>query len=125
LLVEEEGSEQAGVLWDEAARRFSTRLLPIEAEAALARARRASRLTPKRLAEARRILGILAMEMFFVEVSPAVVRLASDLVHRSSLRAFDAVHLASALTVAGPDLVFATWDTTLRRTARETGLSVS
>jgi len=38
------------------------------------------------------------------------------------LRALDALHLASALSLDAEDVIFATWDARLHRAAREHGL---
>jgi len=44
---------------------------------------------------------------------------------RFQLRAYDAVHLASALVVDGGDTAVITWDTTLARAASAAGLGVA
>jgi predicted nucleic acid-binding protein len=60
-----------------------------------------------------------------VEVAPTVIRDAARLAESHRLRAYDAVHLASARTVAGRasrSCVFASWDATLERAAAREGL---
>jgi predicted nucleic acid-binding protein len=47
---------------------------------------------------------------------------AGRLAVRHRLRTLDALHLAAALTLAGEDPTFATWDARLHRAARECGL---
>jgi glutamate formiminotransferase len=47
------------------------------------------------------------------------------LAERHALRAYDAVHLASALALADPDVVVATWDQNLRAAAAAEGFTVA
>ena len=46
---------------------------------------------------------------------------AGELAERHALRGYDAVHLSTALAVADPDLVMATWDEDLARAAAALG----
>jgi len=57
-----------------------------------------------------------------VEVTPQVEADAGDLAERHVLSGFDAIHLASALTLAGLPIIVATWDVCLLRAARSAGL---
>jgi predicted nucleic acid-binding protein len=60
-----------------------------------------------------------------VQLDDNLVRLSGDTAERLRLRAGDVIHLSSALVLADPDLVLATWDHDLGRAAREAGLAVA
>jgi len=60
-----------------------------------------------------------------VELTAAVERRAGDLARTLALRGADALHLASALTVADADLVMAVWDRRLHAGALSAGLAVA
>lgn len=59
-----------------------------------------------------------------VDVTQPVAESAANLALHHELRSLDAIHLASALTIALPDLHVATFDEALWRAAREVGLNV-
>jgi len=54
-----------------------------------------------------------------------VLAVAADTAERYALRAYDAVHLATALAVAADDLVFVCWDAGLSAAATRAGLAVA
>src|SRR5207244_322656 len=125
LLIREVESERAIVLWSSAGFVASTRLTYVEARSALARALRARRLRPAGLVAAKRRLDTLIGELRLVDARPTLIRAAGELAERYRLRAYDAIHLASALSLERGDLVLASWDAELRRAAREAGLAVA
>jgi predicted nucleic acid-binding protein len=59
-----------------------------------------------------------------IEVDQALVEDAAALATTYELRSLDAVHLAAALLLPPDDLVFATWDRRLQRSAGAVGLAV-
>jgi uncharacterized protein len=59
-----------------------------------------------------------------VEVHDALARQAAVLAASLRLRSLDALHLAAAQSVAGPDLRLMTWDVRLWHAARSLALSV-
>ena len=59
----------------------------------------------------------------FIEISAAIAAQASD-VHPAEVRALDAIHLASALSVGDPLLQVITYDQRLADAARAHGLTV-
>ena len=122
LLVEEPGSERAAILWDSADIVVGSRLLYVETRAALAAARRATRLTAAQHRRTMADFDGLWAQMIVVEVSPELVAHAAVLAESERLRGYDAVHLASALLV-GVDLM-ATSDVTLATAASRHGLHV-
>jgi hypothetical protein len=125
LLVEEEGSSRASLLWDEAERVVAVRLIFAEGRVALAAAGRTGRMTRSDLRMATRGLERLYEQMDIVEVSDAVVRRAGGLAEAHSLRGYDAVHLAAAETIGDGDLVVVAGDGPLCRAAQVLGLGVA
>ena len=112
-------------IWLESELAFSSRLIFVEARSALTRARRARRLNVSNLERARSGLELLLASLAVIELGPRVQGLAGDVAETLGLRAHDAIHLASALAVGDPELVFASWDGELRRAAARTGLAVA
>lgn len=98
----------------------------VEARAAFARRRRSGHLSG---AEHRRIVRDFGTDWSrygLVDVSESLIRDAARLAEAYGLRAYDAVHLASARIVAGDDdrrLVIATWDGELEAAALEEGFT--
>lgn len=122
--MDEPWSAEAAAVWHAADRRVSSRLLYPEARAALAAAARAGRLDAGSLRWARAELERLGAAIDYVELAPVVAERAGDLAERHRLRAYDAVHLASAETVAAEDTLLAAADEALLDTAESNGISV-
>ncbi|MCX5735242.1 MAG: type II toxin-antitoxin system VapC family toxin [candidate division NC10 bacterium] len=97
----------------------------VEARAAFARRRRDGSLP---LQEYRRILRDLDADWdhyLRIDVTEPLIREAAELAERHRLRAYDAIHLASAHVVKErllEPVVFASWDKTLEAAARRHGL---
>jgi predicted nucleic acid-binding protein len=125
LVVREDGSRAATLLWDQADAVITSRLTHAELWAALAAARRARRLSATSHARAKRAADERLDQCGIVDVAERIVRSAGDLAESRSLRAYDAVHLASALTLVPVDVVLATWDADLARAAHAEGLAVA
>lgn len=125
LLVDEEGSEVAALLWDSCDAALSNRLAYPEVRAALAAARRAHRLAADDEERAAAAWEEYWAAMRTVELTQAVSAHAGDLAGRRALGGADAVHLASLLALESPDVVFAVWDTRLRNAATEEGVIIA
>ncbi|MGH9267892.1 MAG: type II toxin-antitoxin system VapC family toxin, partial [Acidimicrobiales bacterium] len=110
LLVAEAGSARAAILWDEADRAVSIRLVYPEGRAALAQAQRLGRLTVRQLRAAVRELGARYQELDLVELDDVLARRAGHLAELHGLRGYDAVHLAAADRARDPDLVVVAGD---------------
>ncbi len=123
LLIEEDGSEQAGLIWDTAESLASAALVVVEGRAALAAAERRGRITRAQLKRANADLVELTEEMSLVEITEGLIELAADLAEDEQLRGYDAVHLAAALTVEAEILTSA--DTALCEAAERRGLHVA
>lgn len=92
----------------------------VEATAALVRMRKGRRLTPTQLNRAQEDLENIWRGIFSHAVNDALLASAAESARKHSLRAYDAVHLAGALSFAtGEDLDFACWDKELRKAAQK------
>ena len=125
LLVDEAGSDIAARLWADADVVVANRLAYPEVRAALAAARRAARLDMASERRARRDWDGFWSATRVIELSEAIAGAAADLVGRLVLGGADAVHLASALTLAEVGPVLTTWDLRLHTAAAEAGLRVA
>lgn len=125
LLVEEDGSDTAARLWDEADAVVASRLALPEVSAALAAARRGGRLEPRDEQSARRAWDEFWDATRVIELTEHLAEVASALAERIVLGGADGVHLASALTLAEADLVLVTWDRRLSTAAVEAGVMVA
>lgn len=110
LLIEEDGSERAELIWKSADVVASASLVMVEARAALAAAVRSGRLTKVSHREAKGSLGELIERLTVVAVTERLVADASKLAEQEALRAYDAVHLAAALLVEARVLTSADCD---------------
>ncbi len=124
LVVDEPGSEDASRLWDGADEVFASRVALPEVRAALAAAGRAGHLDGADARAATARWEELARALRRVELTANVEAQAGELAESHALSGFDAVHLASALVVAGAaPLVLATWDRVLASAAASMGLA--
>jgi len=128
LYVEEEASDAVRAAVDRASTVAASRLAYVEARAALARARREARIG---LRDLRRAVMEFQEDwgcFFVVEVNAELARRAGELAEEHALRAYDALQLASALTVQrrlGAEVRFLAFDENLSGAARSAGLTVS
>lgn len=123
LVVEEEGSDVAAVIWDSGDVLASVGLVVVEARAALAAAHRARRLTEAQHREAKQDVARLVDELHLVGVTDDLIADAADLAEAEKLRGYDAVHLAGALIVGAQ--VFTSADDALCDAASGRGLHVA
>ncbi len=98
----------------------------VEARAAFARRRREGVLAPADYRRSVRDLGKDWSRYLRLEVTETLVLAAGRIAGRYRLRAYDAVHLASALLMQSQAgrVIFACFDTGLNRAARRAGLSL-
>jgi predicted nucleic acid-binding protein len=101
LYVHEPGSEDVGRLLEKAEIAATSVLAYPEARAALARRRRESSLTPTAHRRARAALDADWPRILALDVAEPLAKSAGDLAERHRLRGFDALHLASYLSI-GP-----------------------
>jgi hypothetical protein len=82
--------------------------------------RKGRRLTPTQLNQALEDLENIWRGIFSHAVTDALLANAAESARTHALRAYDAVHLAGALSfAAGEELDFGCWDKELRHAARE------
>lgn len=87
--------------------------------------RKGKRLTPNQLRRGLDDLENLWRGIYAHAINDALLAQAADSARTHSLRAYDAVHLAGALSfAAGEDLEFACWDKELRDAARKHGFAL-
>lgn len=120
----EPGSELALELWAGPYRAASSVLAFPEGRAALAAARRSSRLTQRLYGEAVKYFDRTYEELAAIGVDEQLTRVAGELASKYALRGYDAVHLATALDLADRDVALVSWDRDLSRAGAEAGLVV-
>ncbi len=123
LIVDEQGSERAELIWQSADSVASVRLVVVEARAALAAAARGQRLSTAQLNVAKTELAAFVDDLHLVEVTAEIIASAAQLAEAESLRGYDAVHLAAALFVGAAVLTSA--DRALCEAAGRQGLHIA
>lgn len=125
LLLQEPGTAGARRLWNAADVRVSSRLLYVEASAALARARRAGRLSDFQWRAVTDLLDDLWEHLDVINVVESLVYQAAGLTRHCGLRGYDAVHCASAHQFAGDDVVVVSSDRQLLAACRSLGMATA
>lgn len=128
LHVDEEGSQLVRGLVKRATVVATSGVAYVEARAAFARKRREAELTDEELQRVRGDFESDWEKYLTVEVSKSIVTKAGNLAEKHSLRGFDAVHLASALTLTaglGSEVEFSCADQRLLRAAVDEGLGAA
>lgn len=123
LVIEEDGSERAEMIWDTADALASVALVVVEGRAALAAAHRGGRLSRSQHRTARDAFSALVDGLTIVEVTEELISEAAGLAEDEALRGYDAVHLAAALTIEATVLTSA--DAALCDAAERRGLHVA
>ncbi|MCU1397160.1 MAG: hypothetical protein JWN62_269 [Acidimicrobiales bacterium] len=123
VLIDEVGTTEAGLIWDEPDVLVSARVGHVEARAALAAGRRQGRINNEVLTDSIAGLEILWSQLSVVEIGEALMRLAGDLATAHGLRGYDAVHLAAAHLVSAD--VFSSADRRLCAAASSDGFHVA
>lgn len=123
LVVDEPGSPVSTSLWEAADQVFSTRLVVVEAAAALGQSVRTGRTESAVLPELLEETRLMTADATLLDVTPAVIDRAADLAVSRGLRGYDAVHLATAVLVRARDVVFASGDQRLLAAAHHEGFT--
>ncbi len=125
LYLIEEGAEAVRTAVAQAALVVTSAIAYVEARAAFVRRRREGALSAGEHRRTTRDLDADWPRYLAIEVVTPIIREAARLAETHRLRAYDAVHLASATAarrrLAGP-VIFATWDGTLENAATREGL---
>ncbi len=103
----------------------SSRLVYAEGRAALAMARRLDRVGDDELRASVEDFDSLYQQLDIVEITEGLVRDAGSLAGQFALRAYDAVHLASAQLVHDLGMVLAAGDHNLVKAAQALGIATS
>ena len=123
--IDEPGGTQVSTLFRRGPALAVSRLAEVEACAAISRRVREGSIPPD---QHRKLRSMLAEDLEFVrvvEVTERIAGSAGDLCTSHPLRAYDAVHLSTALYLRDridPDVCFVCSDRALARVARELGL---
>ena len=123
LIIDEEGSDRAALIWSSADAVASVTLITVEAHAAIAAAARGRRLTAAQARDAGGELDALLRGLHLIPVTDELVAAAAELAAVEGLRGYDAVHLAAALDIRAT--VLSSADTTLCAAAERRGLHVA
>lgn len=125
VVVDEEDTELASSIVEEADRIFCSQLAYVEVLSALARRRRNRELSDDSFKQAAVVLEHRWASLTTIAVTEPRIRSAAALVSRYPLSGADAVHLASAYSIHASDaLVFVTWDRRQARAASDLGFTV-
>jgi len=128
LYVDEADSEHIERLVESAAQSSTSLIAYAEMQAGLSRARRVGRLPDEAYRFALAGFEELWDTMFTIEVLEPLIRFGGELARRYPLRGFDAVHLASAISLlrsSEQQIIFSSADSQLIRAARAEGLVVA
>lgn len=125
LVIDEPGTEVARSHWLGADRLVTVRLARVEARAALAQARRGRRITETQHHAAVNELPDLFEQAELIDIDEALVARAGTVAEERALRAYDAVHLAAALTIDDPRLVVVAGDVAILEAAMAEGLATA
>jgi len=121
LFLDEEGSDLARLVWEEADTVLATRLARVEAAAAVAAARRAGRIRHAGEARAHEELESAWATVGIHELDHKLENDALELARAHPISGADAVHLAAAVDTGATLL---TWDRRLASAANAQGLAV-
>lgn len=124
LVILEPTSSICGELWDAADSVACTRLLYVEAVAAVAQAERLGRISARQRRQGLHILDDLWECVDIVELDHALMGAAASMALTHGLRGYDAAHCAAAAAVSDRELVAASGDTRLLAAWRAEGLAV-
>jgi predicted nucleic acid-binding protein len=125
LLIDEPTSPLCAEIWEFTEGLVSTRLVEIEAAAALHKARRLERISQPVLSAALRLLDGFITDVDIVEIDQDLVRRARQCAELAPLHGYDAIHCAAGLVTATTvDAVLVSGDHQLLSTWRRLGANV-
>lgn len=125
LFLEEPGADEARDLWDGADLITVALIAYPEARSALAAANRAGRISTAELHWVKRKFDRLWTQTQIVDFDESIAQSAGDVTEQYGLRAYDAVHLATAMSLQDESLVVATWDADMAEACVEADLPVA
>jgi predicted nucleic acid-binding protein len=128
VFVPEEGSDRAREVLATVRPGGTSRISIVECRAAFARAARNGRLSRRSFSAALASFDEMRTDLLLVEFDSAVERRAATIIRERALRSIDAIHLASALTLAESEaerIMFASWDVRLWDAASDLGFAMA
>lgn len=123
MFIEEPTTAACRSIWEEADTIASTRLLFVEASAALARSLRSGRTEESSFRSRTAVLNSLWDQVRIMEFDQTLMEQAVVVARQFPLRGFDAVHCAAGSLVGDETAVMASADNALLRAWRDLGLS--
>jgi len=124
LAVDEVGSREMRELWDEGLPTAASAIGYSELCCALAGVVRSGRLPVAAADQVLELANGIWKRIVTIGAEGVLARHAGALGARHALRALDAIHVATALTLAEAGPIVVSWDRRLRRAARAEGLPV-
>jgi predicted nucleic acid-binding protein len=125
LFLDEPGADDARDLWDAADLVTIALIAYPEARAALAAAERARRISAAELGGVKQRLDRRWIQAQVIDFDQPIALTAGDISERFALRGYNAVHLATAMSLQDDSLLIATWDRELASACLEAGLRIS
>jgi predicted nucleic acid-binding protein len=125
LVIEEPSSTACAELWEAADHLVGTRLVYVEARAALAMAERLGRISARQFRSAADSVDRLWRALDVLELDSTLMTSAALLSRKHSLRGYDAVNCAAALAVSDTELVAASGDSRLLGAWRRAGVATA
>ncbi|MGM7696970.1 type II toxin-antitoxin system VapC family toxin [Microbacterium sp. A84] len=125
LLFDEPTSARCQRLWATASTRVTARTTFVEASAAVAAAERGDRIDAAEAESARAVLEQAWRDIVVVEFEEGLMRAAAACAREYRLRRYDSIHCASAMRVAGIDVLAASGDQALLSAWQQVGLAVA
>lgn len=125
LFLQEEGAEEARDLWDDADLITVGLIAYPEARSAFAAACRVGRISVAELKWAKQTLNRSWTQTQIVDFDEPIARAAGDVAELYGLRGYDAVHLATAISLQDESLLVATWDAELASACVQADLPVA
>ena len=122
LINKDIGTDDVESYWHDGGDVASCQLIVVESTAALVRARQSDRISIATYNSSISLLDNLYARLTIVNIDENLLADACDVTKTEKLRAYDAVHLASALKI-GAD-IFASADADLCRAANRQGLNI-
>lgn len=125
LFLQETGAEEARDLWDDADLVTVGLIAYPEAKSAFAAAYRGGRISAAELDWVKQRFDRRWTQTQVVDFDEPIARAAGDVAEQYSLRGYDAVHLATVMSLQDESLVVATWDADLAGACVEADLPVA
>ncbi len=122
LFINEHGSDNVRAYWDESKVVCGSQIVVLETVSALSRARQMKRITAEQFNRSIANLRDLEDEIYSLSIDAELISMACDFATNEGLRAYDALHLASAVSTSAD--VFVCADLKLCAAAVSKGLAV-